>query len=126
MRIAVVFNPLVAGSQDEAAQIVREFPTDFTVSGIPMHPFSISLDQIGQATFGAVISAAGAGTGALRQALSRQHAICVTNHPEQVSAGYCQIYITSQPSVDIRLNQSASDAANVHFATAFRLMVRAL
>ncbi|NHO31339.1 hypothetical protein [Acetobacter fallax] len=126
VRIAVVYNSAVPGSKDEATGIMKQFPEDLSVSGFSLHPFIVNLDQIGQAAFNAAISTTGAGTPQLRQALNAHHAICITNHLDQVSEGYCQIYMTSQPSVDIRLNQAASDAADVHFATAFRIMVRTL
>ncbi|MBB3881747.1 hypothetical protein [Acetobacter oeni] len=126
VRIAVVYNSAIAGSQEEAKGIVEEFPSDATVSGFSLKPFAVNLDQIETAAFNAVISTDGTGTAQLKQALNTHHAACVTNHLEQVAAGFCQIYMTSQPSVDIRLNQSASDAADVHFATAFRIMVRTL
>lgn len=124
--VAVVYNPAVTGSVQEAQQISKAFSDTSQGVDIVMHAFPVSLDGLNRSTFAAVVSANGAGTPTLKNALSSHHAVCVTGHLDQVESGSCQIYLTSRPTVDIRLNQDATDAADVHFATAFRIMVRTL
>ncbi|OUJ14164.1 hypothetical protein [Acetobacter sp. DsW_063] len=126
IRVAVVYNQATPGSEREANQIVDQFDGELTVGSLSMRPVAVSLAQIAQTPFDALISADGAGTATLRQALMQRHVPCVTGHREQVTDGFCQIYLTSQPNVDIQLNQAASDAASVHFATAFRIMIHTL
>ncbi|MFT8896479.1 MAG: hypothetical protein ABF968_05890 [Acetobacter sp.] len=124
--VAVVYNPAVTGSEQEAQQISKAFSDTSQNIGVTMHAFAVRLDDLNHNAFVAVVSANGAGTPILRNALTSHHAVCVTGHLDQVENGSCQIYLTSQPTVDIRLNQDATDAADVHFATAFRIMVRTL
>lgn len=124
--VAVVYNPAVSGSEQEAMQISKAFSDSSQNIDIIMHAFAVRLDDLNHNTFVAVVSANGAGTPTLKNALTAHHAVCVTSHLDQVENGSCQIYLISQPTVDIRLNQDASDAADVHFATAFRIMVRTL
>lgn len=124
--VAVVYNPAVTGSEQEAQQISKAFSDTSQNVGITMHAFAVRLDDLNHNAFAAVVSADGAGTPILKNALTSHHAVCVTGHLDQVESGSCQIYLTSRPTVDIRLNQDATDAADVHFATAFRIMVRTL
>ncbi|NHN88112.1 hypothetical protein [Acetobacter conturbans] len=125
--IAVVYNEQIPGSQMEAQEVAAIFgDTNDSVSGVTMHAFAVSLGMLDKQQFVAVISAEGAGTPLLKSIINSHHAVCVTNHLDQVESGNCQLYVTSQPSVDIRLNQDATDAADVHFATAFRIMVHTL
>lgn len=124
--VAIVYNNLTPGSALEAQQIEATVRNSPSVAGVTLNPFIVDVEKLNTRHFMVAITADGAGTPTLKDLLVNRHAICMTGHLDQVQSGTCQIYVTSSPSVDIRLNQSASDAADIHFATAFRIMVHTL
>lgn len=124
LRVAVVYNPSVSGSEDEARQILSGFPADEDVSGFSMTPFLARADTLGTESFGAVISADGAGTDALAQALLTRHVLCVTPHQDQMATGACPLYVASQSAHSkILLNQDAAQKDGLKFAAAFLIML---
>ncbi|GBQ23814.1 hypothetical protein AA0472_1227 [Acetobacter estunensis NRIC 0472] len=126
VKVAIAFNPDMPQSRQEAEQIREAFGGDLSIAGMSLQPSSVSLSVLEATPFAVVIATEGTGTAVLQHAVVTHHAVCVTGHLSDVTNGTCQIYLTTQPSVDIRLNEAATEAADVHFATAFRIMVHTL
>lgn len=127
VKLAVVFNPANPGSVTEARDILATIADGVVAGNIVFQARSIS--QTDLATLDhvdAVLSTQGVDAEALRQALLRLHVPCLTLDLTQVTRGGCMVAIRSAPSVSIVFNQANADAARVHFATAFRMMVQEL
>jgi hypothetical protein len=126
-QIAVVYSKDSASSHDEALAAMQAFGTGITVGSLVLHPLLLEAAALaGREDYGALLLMAGVSPGPVRAIVQQRHLPCLTIHEASVRDGTCLVAIRSAPTVSIVLNQEAAELAGVHFATAFRMMVREL
>ncbi|MCQ8279706.1 hypothetical protein NFI95_14770 [Acetobacteraceae bacterium KSS8] len=125
--LAVVFNPRDSRSVKEMTSFLSLIPTHTSAGGVTLQARAAS--QYDLARFDhvdAVLSMEGVDSKLLQAALLRLHVPCLTLNLSQIEHGACMVAIRSAPTAGIVFNQANADAAGVHFATAFRMMVQEL
>jgi hypothetical protein len=123
--VALVYNPADPRSRAEAVGFEELLGSGFSVAGIVLRPRLVEQGRLAESVgYGAIFAMAGVDEGVLRASLQQHHVPCLTRHIEQVEHGACIVAIASEPSVSIVINQANAVSAGVHFATAFRMMVR--
>jgi hypothetical protein len=97
------------------------------VGALLLRPLLVQQAELASATgYGAVFAASGVSQVLLQAALELHKVPCLTRDLEQVEHGSCIVAIRSSPNVSIMLNAANAERDGVHFATAFRMMVREL
>lgn len=125
--LAIVYDPADAASTREAKDIAVLIGSGLAVSEIVLHSVLVAQPDLARTDHvDAILATASVDDQLLRRAISRLHVPCLTLHFSQVEHGSCMVALRSSPTVNIVLNQANADAAGVHFATAFRMMVQEL
>ena len=125
--LAIVANPADAASVSEARSLSALLAGGLAAGGITLQARTVSQADVADLDHvDAVFSTRGIDDRILRPALLRLHVPCLTLSRPQVERGACMVAIRSTPTISIVLNQADADAAGVHFATAFRMMVQEL
>lgn len=122
--LAIAFNPSDAASRAEAVALVSLAGNGLSVGNLTLRPYLVAQDKLAVvAGYGAVFATTGVDQRLLGASLKQRHVPCLTRHPEQVQHGACIVAIGTEPTVSIVLNAANAAADDVHFATAFRMMV---
>lgn len=122
--LAVAFNPADAASRVEAVALVGLAGKGLSVGNLTLRPYLVAQDKLATvAGYGAIFATTGVDQKILGASLAQRHVPCLTRHPEQVEHGACIVAIGTEPTVSIVLNTANAAADEVHFATAFRMMV---
>ncbi len=125
LTLAIVFNAHDRQSREEAAAIAGIIGDGLTIGGLVLK--SVTVDQARLAetkSYGAIVDTSNVDDTILKTAVLQHGIPCLTRHLEQVASGACIVAIRSEPNVSIVVNRANAEAAGVHFATAFRMMVR--
>lgn len=125
--LGVVYNAASADSKAEADTIIRLIGNGLHVGDLVLTARAIPQTALGgNLDVGAWFVAGDVDQSLLRTVLAGRHLICLTRHIDEVAHGACTVSICSSPSVDLVISNANAAAADVHFATAFRMMVREL
>ena len=123
--IALVYATSDSKSHDEAAALAALLGDGLAVGGLVMRPRLVEQAKLMETSgYAAVFATTGVDETVLAAVLKQRHIPCLTRHLEQVEHGACTVAIRSDPDVSIVVNQANAANAGVHFATAFRMMVR--
>jgi len=123
--VAILFDGANPASRKEASAISGLLGQGLQVDDLILQPVLLEQAHIPPAaSFGAVVATSGVDSTRLRTMLERMRVPCLTAHYAQVSEGACIVLIRSSPTVSIIVNETNAASADVHFATAFRMMVR--
>jgi hypothetical protein len=123
--VAVVYNAAETRSHDEAIASASLLVGGLSVGGLVLQPCLVEQGHLAEpAGYSAIFATIGVDEGLLAAGVKRHHVPCLTRHLEQVEHGACTVAIRTDPSVSIVVNQANAVIAGVHFATAFRMMVR--
>jgi hypothetical protein len=125
--VGIVFAPANNGSEKEA-QLVGGVIGDGLVAGrIRLQARLIPVEQLAGATgVNALYLTAGlsGSTEAIFAAAQRLQVPTIAANLTCVEAGYCVVGFTTEPTVQILLNQGAAERIGIHFLQAFRMLVR--
>jgi hypothetical protein len=124
--VAIVHAGRESDSYRDAEAIAAAIGPSLAVNGITLTPELVDAEHLSGIGFSLVIVAAGANADAVPRAMRGRHALCVTADQAAVQQGVCALAIHSTGKVEILLNSSAAQAADISFATAFRMMVTEL
>lgn len=124
--LAIAYTAGDSDSKQDALAIAAEVGAGLVTRRGVLRPLVVDTDSLAEHRFAVVIQAAGAAGPALAHAWRTQHALCVTTDFVTVRKGECIIGIRTKPRVQIVLNEQAARAADVHFATAFLMMINEL
>ncbi|MBB3174323.1 hypothetical protein FHR90_002164 [Endobacter medicaginis] len=125
MTLGVVFNPDSSASRSEAEAILGLIGRGLNVGKIFLTARAIPQGALrDRPDVGALLVTGDVDQALLRTVLAGHHLLCLTRHLDEVAHGACTVAICSKPAVDIVINDANATAADVHFATAFRMMVR--
>ena len=123
--LAVVYDGADPISRREAQDVAALVGSGLSVGDVVLRAVLVEQAALVTATgYGAIFEAWGVDDSLLSAALQRHKVPCFTIHLAQVEHGSCTIAISVDPTVSIVVSQANATAANVHFATAFRMMVR--
>lgn len=125
VRLGIAFDPGNQGSAHDARIVAATLQDGVTVGGIELRSVSLPQAMLAQAgALDAVFAARGVDAALLGPMLARLHVPCLTVDQAQIEHGACMVAVRSVPAVSIVLSQANAAAAGVHFATAFRMMVK--
>jgi hypothetical protein len=122
-RVAVVYEPAVAGSKEDAEAIVLLFGDGLASGGGTVTGRAIDAKSLGGgAGFIAIILAAGAEDNGAGNAGTRR-LLSITAVDRLVQSGRCVMAVHSEPRVEITVNRAAARAAGIGFTAAFGMLV---
>jgi hypothetical protein len=125
--VGIVFAPANNSSEKEA-QLVRNVIGDGLVTGrIRLQARLIPVEQLAGATgINALYLTPGlsGSTEAIFATARRLQVPTIAANLTCVEAGHCVVGFTTEPTVQILLNQGAAERIGVHFLQAFRMLVR--
>jgi len=123
--IAVVFDPA-----DPSSRAAAEAAEAAAAGGIGAGRFSLSARAMpaGAALDGFVVALLAPGTERIQPdvfaAAARAGVLTASTQEACGRAGYCVLWIRSQPRIDIRINRAAAAASGVAFDQVFTLMIK--
>jgi hypothetical protein len=125
--VGIVFTAANQQSRQEA-EMVRSVIGDGVASGrVQLQARLVPVDQLAGTT-GVnalyIASGLGASTEAIFSAAERLRVPTIAASLSCVEAGRCVVGFTSEPTVQILINQGAAERIGVHFLQAFRMLVR--
>ncbi len=125
--IGVVFVPADHASRQEAERIRAVIGDEMPTGRIRLQARLVPVDQLGAVTgVNALYITSGLSdsTNAVFDAARRLQALTISNDLACVKSGCCVVGFSSEPTVQILLNQGAAEQIGVHFLQAFRMLVR--
>jgi hypothetical protein len=122
--IGVVYAPGNHASRQDAEAVDSMIGAGLQAGKVTLRPKLIEAGALATGSFPVVIAAAGANSAQLGAATRLSHTLCATTEIEAVRSAFCTMAITSEPRVEIVVNHTASAAAGIEFAAAFRMMIR--
>jgi len=125
VRIGIVYDPGIARSAQEAAEISAMMAGGLRVGGLFLKPVMIPIDMLTSAGVEALFLTDGLGTEAARvDRTSRKRKLpCITFDLAQVRNGNCAMGVRSRPKVEVFVNRAAADATGMDLAAVFRIMI---
>ena len=123
--LAIVYNAAEVHSRDEAVALGALLGSSLLVGDLVMRPRLVEQAYLSKTTgFSAIFTTTGVDDALIGESLRQHQVPCLTRHLEQVEHGTCIVAICSVPTVRIVVNEANAVIAGIHFATAFRMMVR--
>gem|GEM_PF-703147 len=125
--VGVLFAPGNPASRLEAERIQSVIGDELPTGRIRLHTRLIAVDRLTrEAKLNALYITEGlAGDReAIADAARRLHAPTISMDLDCVTSGACVVGFSSEPTVQILLNQGAAEHIGVHFLQAFRMLVR--
>ncbi len=123
--MAVVYDPSNAASRSEAEAIAKLLQGGLHVGGIELRGVLVDQNHLqAPGDYAAVFETGNVDDKLLAAMLHLRKLPCLTTHLDAVEHGSCAVAICSEPAVVIVVNRTNAEDAGVHFATAFRMMVR--
>ena len=123
--LAVVYDGFDPRSLEEARDVAGLVGSGLAVGDVVLRAVLVEQARLATAIgYGAIFAAAGTDAGLLNSALRLHKVPCFSIHLDEVAHGACAIAICAEPTVSIIVSRANAAAADIHFATAFRMMVR--
>ena len=125
--VGIVYTPSVQTSQQEMDHIRAVIGDELPAGRIRLQARLVPVDQLATVTgLNAlyVTSGLSGSTDAVFEAARRLHVPTISTDLDCVQSGGCVVGYSSEPTVQILLNQGAAERIGVHFLQAFRMLVR--
>ena len=125
VRVGIVYDPAVAKSAQQAAELDAILADGLRVGGLDLRPAMVPLDKLESAGIEAFLLTEGLGAAASRVArVSRARKTpCITFDLAQVRNGNCAMGVSARPKVEVFVNRAAADATGMDLAAVFRIMI---
>lgn len=125
----IIYDPAISSSQDEARALKEMFSKKKSIKGLKIRTQFVPIQhiaEIGAPKFIFVTSNLGPHHGHINQVAQRHNSLSITLDRSCVESGNCILYINTEKRVDITVNKSAAERANIQFAPVFMVMVTTL
>jgi len=125
VRVAIVYDPDVAQSAQEASEINTLMGDGMRIGSRTLRPTLLPVGQASSNGAGLffLTSGVGAEAGAVAHASRARKVPCITFDLSQVRNGNCAMGVQSQPRIEVFVNRAAADASGIVLATVFRIMI---
>ena len=125
VRVAIVYDPDVAQSSQQASEINGLMGDGMRIGSRTLRPVLLPVGQVGSAGAGLYFLTEGVGAkaGAVARASRQRKIPCITFDLSQVRNGNCAMGVQSQPRIEVFVNHAAADASGIVLAAVFRIMI---
>ncbi len=120
--VAIVYDPAVPGSKQDADAIAGFFGAGLKAGAAMLNPKPTELSGLKAGGFVAVIIATGVKPDQVLSATRALHVACITGDSTAIQAGQCVMSVKSDPKVEILISHAAATASGVGFGSAFLMM----
>ena len=129
IQVAIAYAPSHPASLHDAESLLGAIGDGLHAGSVTLTARLVPVDQLADAAGIAAIVVAGdlgADLDKVAQAAQRLQVPSISTELACVRSARCILAFSSEPTVEIVLNHAAASSAGVHFAPAFRLLVREL
>ena len=125
VRVGIVYDPAVAHSAQQAAELDAILANGLRIGGLELRPVMVPLSGLDGAGVDAFFLTEGLGAEAARVGrVSRIRKMpCITFDLSQVRNGTCAMGVRTRPKIEVYVNRAAAAATGMALASVFRMMI---